>query len=102
MRCAWPKSCDEVPLVAIGLLVYCQDHAIEVEKTRHTIILEHHSYKPATARHLKWVKAQAEAKRKQPPEEKKKVDTLAGFREGIARHDKWRADNVLSPEQKAS
>jgi hypothetical protein len=101
MRCAWPKSCGEVPDVNMGMLRYCLDHAIEVEKNRHTIIGEHRSYRPNVERHARWVKAQAEAKRNTPPEAEKKKDTVGMFWQGIARHDEWRAAQAaLTPEEK--
>lgn len=102
MRCAWPKSCDEVTAIDIGMLRYCLEHAFEVEEHRHTIIGEHRRYRPNVARHDRWVKAQAEAKRDTPPVEEKKRDTVGMFRKGIARHDEWRAAQAaLTPEEEA-
>ena len=118
-KCAWPKSCEEVADVPIGMLWFCQDHAIEVDKNLHGtlnaegkhvpgIIEVHQQHKPDLRRQALWVRLQEQQARElealiaQGLAKKKKDDVnVEMFREGLARHDRWRAEQSALPQQES-
>lgn len=97
MRCHWPSGCGEVPTVKIGMVEYCDGHAVEVQSTRARLVAElRRSTVAQRLRHERWAKERAAAPKQA---EKKRESTVSQFWVGLLRHDLWRDERPSSPEQ---